>query len=68
MYEMRMEENRETGSAALWHVVGKGSLAPLCGSEVPTGNPCGSEVEATERYCAPCIQAFSLAVAAGRSA
>lgn len=64
MYEMRAESTSDRGEL-IWHVIAKDATADtLCGSLLA---PLQSAIEAaavpvTERYCAPCMTAFSTAM------
>lgn len=63
MYEMRAEPTMDKREL-VWHVIAKDATAgTLCGSHLPTPPHPATDGEATaERYCVPCMTAFSSAV------
>jgi hypothetical protein len=62
MYEMRAESPMDR-SELVWHVIAKDvPSSTLCGSRLAPP-PAATDGEATaERYCVPCMTAFSSAV------
>ncbi|AYV31599.1 hypothetical protein OHU17_03745 [Streptomyces goshikiensis] len=63
MYEMRAESIADR-CQLLWHVIAKDTtFSTLCGSLLnPDQTPPPAADPAAERYCAPCMTAFSRAV------